>query len=70
MWQYLLDFDWIVRIEENVNSGGFRGRRSSPPPPPKKDRQMFFPTFCIRMLKNKAQIERENIKNPESFQGP
>ena len=26
--------------------------------------------FCIRMLKNKAQIARESMKNPESFQDP
>ena len=27
----------------------------------------FLIPLCIRMLKNKAQIAREGIKNPESF---
>ena len=28
------------------------------------------PPFCIRMLKNKAQIARESIETPDNFQGP
>ena len=34
------------------------------------DRLFFIIPFCIRMLRNKAQIARESIKNPEGFQGP
>ena len=34
----------------------------------KFDRLCFLTPFCIRMLENKAQITRESIKIPESFQ--
>ena len=35
------------------------------PPPPMIDYDFVIP-FCIRMLKNKAQIARESIKNPRA----
>ena len=39
---------------------------------PLKWDQLWFlnPIFLIRMLKNKAQIAQESIKQPWSFQGP
>ena len=50
------------------HSGGFRGGRNRRPPPPKKkkkkkkkNRLCVLIPFCIRMLKNKAQIAREAI---------
>ena len=30
---------------------------------------MFFIPFCIRMLKNKAQIAQERIKDPDRNKG-
>ena len=57
-----------------MHSGGFRGGATDAPPPPQKkkliDYLFFLIPFCIRMLKYKAQIARESIKNPESFLGP
>ena len=46
------------------------GAQQAPPPPKMWSTAYFSIPFCIRMLKNKAQIARESIKNPESFQGP
>ena len=43
------------------------GATSAHPPKKKLDRLCFiFIPFCIRMLKNKAQIVRESIKNPRA----
>ena len=43
------------------------GGATGAPPPQKKKLidYVFFPPYCIRMLKNKAQIARESIKNQE-----
>ena len=44
------------------------GAQQASPPPPKIGSTMFFyPFFKIRMLKNKAQIARESIKNEFGF---
>ena len=47
---------------------GGHNRHAPPPPPPKKKNDsvlcVLIIPFCIRMLKNKAQIARESIKTP------
>ena len=49
-----------------LSSGGFRGGATGAPL--KFDRLFLFCIFpfCIRRLKNKAQIARESIKNPRA----
>ena len=53
------------------SSGGFRGGCNRPPPPPPKKNNIIncflFIPFCIRMLKNKAQMAQESIKHPKSL---
>ena len=65
---------WIAFWLIAEGSCGFRGGATGAPPKiwsekkkKKKKKKKKIP-FCIRMLKNKAQIARESIKNPESFQ--
>ena len=51
---------------QHYYSGGSRGaQHARPPPPPKIGSTVIFNNpFCIRMLKNRAQLALESIKNP------
>ena len=51
-------------------SGEFRGGATAPPPKKKKfvHYGLFLGPFCIRMLTNLAEVARESIKTPETFQ--
>ena len=68
---YLIEHFYTLTINISNGSGGFRGGHNRPPPPLK-----FVWLCCLlshfvsECLKNKAQIARESVKNPESFQGP
>ena len=55
------DFKWFeVAI---YYSGGSRGAQQGRPPKIGST-VIFYNLFCIRMLKNRAQIALESIKNP------
>ena len=59
----------FMNDKTSPSSGGFRGgggcsRRT---PPPLNLDYVFCIPFCIRILKNRAQILRKNIKNAESL---
>ena len=49
-----------IQIIQQIHSDGFRGGAIGTPSP-NFDRLCFYIPFCIRMLKNKAQIARESI---------
>ena len=56
-------------VYHNITNGGLEGAQQALPPKKKLSTVILIP-FCIIILKHKAQIARESIKNPESFQGP
>ena len=56
---------FICMSMADPGGGGGGGATGVPPPPPQiGSTVIFYNPFCIRMLKNRAQIALEIIKNP------